>query len=154
MTPVTLVAAIVNNGGEKVDLDQVDGKLAFALPCGILHSKRNKVTQGRTGEARAAEFLRTQGFRILEQNYRWRGGEIDLVAREDDCLVFVEVKQRRSHRYGVPEAALTSEKRAHIARTARHYLATHPTDLDVRFDVVALSAGEARLHRDAFQLED
>ncbi len=89
----------------------------------------------------------------MAQNYRWRGGEIDLIARDGDCLVFVEVKTRRSHQYGAPEESITSAKQAQIVRTARHYLARHPTDLDVRFDVVALSQGEARLHRDAFRLE-
>ena len=119
-----------------------------------MHPKRNTVNEGRDGETRAAEFLRTQGFQILAQNYRWRGGEIDLVARDGDCLVFVEVKTRRSHRYGAPEESITAEKQAQIVRTARHYLARHPTDLDTRFDVVALSQGQARLHRDAFRLED
>ncbi len=118
-----------------------------------MQRKRNTVNEGRDAETRAAAFLRQQGFRILAQNYRWRGGEIDLVARDGDCLVFVEVKSRRSHHYGAPEESITDAKRAHIARTARHYLTRHPTDLDVRFDVVALSQGEARLHRDAFRLE-
>lgn len=134
-------------------LGDVDGASSLELACNVLEQKRNTVTEGRDGEVRAAAFLRSQGFHILEQNYRWRGGEIDLVAREGDCLVFVEVKTRRSHQYGVPEESITSEKREQIARTARHYLARHSTDLDVRFDVVALSQGEARLHRDAFQLE-
>lgn len=116
-------------------------------------SKRNTVTEGRDGESRAAEFLRTQGFQILAQNYRWRGGEIDLIARDGDCLVFVEVKTRRSHQFGAPEESITPDKQTQVIRTARHYLTRHPTDLDVRFDVVALSQGEARLHRDAFRLE-
>jgi len=134
-------------------LDRVDAKSTVALPYVVLHSKRNTVTEGRDGETRAAEFLRTQGFQILEQNYRWRGGEIDLIARDGDCLVFVEVKSRRSHQFGTPEDSITDAKQTQIIRTARHYLTRHPTNLDVRFDVVALSQGEARLHQDAFRLE-
>lgn len=111
------------------------------------------VERGRAAEARAAAFLRALGYQILERNYRWRGGEIDLIARDGDCLVFVEVKARGSERFGLPEEHVTPEKRKKLVRTAQRYLLEHPTDLAVRFDVVALSRGRARLHKNAFTLD-
>lgn len=111
------------------------------------------VERGREGEAWAAEFLRARGYDIIEANYRWRGGEIDLVARDGECLVFVEVKRRASDRFGSPEEAITAAKRDKLIHTARRYLMEHPTELDVRFDVVALSRGRARLHQNAFTPE-
>lgn len=109
--------------------------------------------RGRRAEERAAEFLRSLGYQILARNYRWRGGEIDLIAREGNCLVFVEVKARSSRTYGLPEEAITPGKRQRLLRTARRYLQQHPTELLVRFDVVALSGGEARLYRNAFSTD-
>lgn len=106
--------------------------------------------RGRRAEERAAEFLRSLGYRILARNYRWQGGEIDLIARDGDWLVFVEVKARSSRAYGLPEEAITPQKRHRLLQTARRYLQQHPTELPVRFDVVALSGGEARLYRNAF----
>lgn len=108
------------------------------------------VEAGRQAEERAAQFLRGRGYQIVCMNYHWRGGEIDLIAREGDYLVFVEVKARSSQSYGLPEEAVTPAKQRKLVRTARRYLAEHPSSLDLRFDVVALSAGEARLYRDAF----
>lgn len=109
--------------------------------------------RGRRAEERAAEFLRSLGYEIIARNYRWQGGEIDLIARDGDCLVFVEVKARSSRAYGLPEEAITSRKRERLIRTAQHYLRRHPIELPVRFDVVALSQGQARLYRNAFSLE-
>ncbi len=113
----------------------------------------NAVERGKEAERQAAAFLRDHGYQILVRNYRWRGGEIDLIARDGDCLVFVEVKARRSERFGLPEEHVTEEKRRKLIFTAQRYLLEHPTDLDVRFDVVAFSRGQARLHKNAFTLE-
>lgn len=98
--------------------------------------------------------MRSLGYKILEENYRWRGGEIDLIARDGDFLVFVEVKARTSEAFGTPEEAITAVKRKRLIRTAQKYLLAHPTNLGVRFDVVALSEGEARLYKNAFSLEE
>ena len=114
---------------------------------------RATTERGRRAEERAAEFLRSQGYQIIARNYRWQGGEVDLIARDGDWLVFVEVKARSSRTYGLPEEAITPRKRERLIRTAQHYLRRHPTDRPVRFDVVALSQGRARLYRNAFSLE-
>lgn len=111
---------------------------------------RATTERGRRAEERAAEFLRSRGYEIIARNYRWQGGEVDLIARDGDCLVFVEVKARSSRAYGLPEEAITPRKRQRLLRTAQRYLQQHPTELAVRFDVVALSGGKARLYRNAF----
>lgn len=67
---------------------------------------RRKIITGRAGEAMAADFLKRRGYRILEMNYRCSIGEIDMVAREKDVLVFVEVKTRKSGAMGYPEQAV------------------------------------------------
>ncbi len=99
---------------------------------------------GRTGERLAAEALTRRGYCILEQNYRCRHGEIDLVAEEGQDLVFVEVKTRRGAAYGLPEEAVTARKRQKLREVAGHYLDAHScADRSWRIDVVAvqLSSG-------------
>src|SRR5438105_5607411 len=78
---------------------------------------------GADGEAAAALFLESRGYRIIERNYRTKRGEIDLIAEEGCTLVFVEVKARLNDRFGGPAAAVTPAKQARVARLAQHYLA-------------------------------
>jgi putative endonuclease len=99
---------------------------------------------GRTGERLAAEALTRRGYCILEQNYRCRHGEIDLVAEEGQDLVFVEVKTRRGAAYGLPEEAVTARKRQKLREVASYYLDAHScSERPWRIDVVAvqLSSG-------------
>jgi len=111
----------------------------------ILPSER-----GRAGEAAACAFLRGKGYRIVERNWSCRFGELDIVARDGDVLAVVEVKLRRSDKYGGPEAAISQQKRQRIAAATRMYLAAFACDLPVRFDVVTLCKGRIHLYRDAF----
>lgn len=113
---------------------------------------------GRAGEAEAEAALRRAGLEILERRYRVRCGEIDLVALDDDVIVFVEVKTRRCSRHGGPAAAVTRRKRERIARVAAAYLqsrrcAEQPCRFDV-VEVIAESSGGMRIHHivDAFRL--
>lgn len=110
--------------------------------------------RGEQAELLARDFLRQHGYEIIAERYRWRGGEIDLIARDGNALVFVEVKSRAHESFGLPEEAVTGAKRRKILLTAQYYLARHPNTLDVRFDVIALSGGRLRLYKDAFRLED
>ena len=94
---------------------------------------------GRRGEQMAAEALRERGYRIVEQNFRCRYGEIDLIAEEQDDLVFVEVKTRRGTAFGQPEEAVTRTKRRKLAEVASYYLDVHNAgDRSWRIDVVAI----------------
>lgn len=98
---------------------------------------------GRTGERLAAEALRRRGYHILEQNFRCRYGEIDLVA-EDECdLIFVEVKTRRGCAYGLPEEAVTLRKRHKLVQVASYYLDLHAcAERSWRIDVVAVQLSQ------------
>lgn len=96
---------------------------------------------GRRGEDLAHRFLRRQGFVIVARNYRLGSGdaEADLIAREGDALVVVEVKTRESGAYGPPERAIGEEKFRHMLRVAREYAAKTETPWErVRFDVVTV----------------
>jgi putative endonuclease len=95
---------------------------------------------GRSSEARAARYLRKQGYRIIEVNHRNRLGEIDIIAKEGGTLVFVEVKARRNPQLETPKAAVTPRKQRKIVQVAQAYLkASGHQDQRVRFDVVAIS---------------
>jgi putative endonuclease len=91
---------------------------------------------GDRGERMAARFLRRQGMRILMRGYTAHHGEIDLIARDGDTLVFVEVKTRRQ---GVPAEAVTPEKQRRITLAALHFLREHRLlEQRCRFDIVAI----------------
>lgn len=93
---------------------------------------------GRSGEAIAARYLRRKGFKVLYRNYRApRGGEVDLVCRDRDTLVFVEVKTRRSEAFGAPAEAVTASKQRLITRGAMAWLRLlGQPEIPYRFDIV------------------
>jgi putative endonuclease len=94
---------------------------------------------GRKGERLAAKRLKSLGFRIIAKNYSNHFGEIDIIARQNDTLVFVEVKSRSGGPEGSAEYAVTREKQGKITRTALLYLKERSvTDVDYRFDVVTV----------------
>jgi len=100
-------------------------------------NRRQKL--GQTGEAMAERHLKKMGYQILERNYRNRLGEIDLIARDKGTLVFVEVKTRRSDRYGGPRFAITAQKQKKLSITALSYLKqTQQINCKARFDVVLI----------------
>lgn len=82
----------------------------------------NNLTTGNKGEDLACQFLKEQGYKILERNYRIRGGEIDIVAKDKDYLVFVEVKARYSHKFGLPIEAITPWKLKALLKSALFYI--------------------------------
>jgi len=98
---------------------------------------------GKSGEELAAETLRRRGYTIVDRNYRCRCGELDIIARLGDTLVFIEVKTRSSDRYGLPEEAVTPRKQRQMVRTAQYYLAERGLgDCLCRFDVVSVVVGK------------
>lgn len=76
---------------------------------------------GQIGEDIAADFLKKLGYKIIEKNYRIRGGEIDIIALNSNTLVYVEVKTRTSHRFGLPEESVTHAKINFLIRAAKFY---------------------------------
>ena len=98
---------------------------------------------GERGEREAAGFLRRKGYRVLARRYRTRRGEIDLIARDGDTLVFVEVKTRR---VGAPAEAVTLQKQRRLARAAYEFAREHRgLGERARFDVVAIVWPDDRL---------
>ena len=96
---------------------------------------------GDQGEAYAANYLRQNGYRILTRNYRTKIGEIDLIAEDQDTLVFIEVKTRSSVRYGMPAEAVNYKKRQKIIQTAYWYLYEQRRENTIcRFDVLEVYA--------------
>jgi putative endonuclease len=114
---------------------------------------------GMLGEEAAKRHLRRTGFKFLTANYRSRHGEIDLVCRDEDCLVFVEVKTRSSEEWVRPAAAVDARKRRLLSQTALDYLRRLKNpEVKARFDIVEvlLDGGEVREIRhltDTFPLE-
>ncbi|MGB5684809.1 MAG: YraN family protein [Candidatus Electrothrix sp.] len=102
--------------------------------------KDPRQTTGRSGEDLAVQHLEQQGYTILERNYRLRIGEIDIIARDGEYLVFIEVKTRRSKRFGSPFEAVDLRKQQKIFNIAAVYL--QGKELPVRFDVVAVHLNE------------
>lgn len=99
------------------------------------------------GEAAAEDLLRNKGMQTLDRNWRCRLGELDLIALDGSCLVFVEVKARSSARFADPAAAVNARKQARLRRLAEVYLAARrPVFEECRFDVVTVLAdGSGRL---------
>ncbi len=96
---------------------------------------------GRAGEELAARYLRDRGWRIIDRNVRYREGELDIVAARADVCAFVEVKTRRSRRFGTPAEAVTWRKAARIRSLAGRYLAEHRVAVrTIRFDVIEILA--------------
>lgn len=95
---------------------------------------------GAWGEEKAARFLQQQGYAVVARNFHSRFGEIDLIAENDEYLVFVEVRLRKSTRYGTPEETVDARKQQKLQLIAEYFLQKWPTDKQPRFDVVALYA--------------
>ena len=92
--------------------------------------------RGSEAEQLAAAFLQQHGLEVVARNYRCRFGEIDLIARDGETLVFVEVRMRTSDRFGGAAASITAAKRGKLVRAARHYLAGNSRAPACRFDAL------------------
>ena len=121
-----------------------------------------KMALGERGEQFAAKYLRRHGYRILVPRFKTRAGEIDIVCRHGEWLVFVEVKTRKSDDFGLPSEAVTKEKQKHMSRVALEYLRLldHPR-IRFRFDIVEVILQDGvrqptaiRLIQNAFDLSE
>jgi putative endonuclease len=102
-------------------------------------SKTTTKQTGNKGEQVAMQHLQQQGLEIVQMNYRFGHGEIDIVARDGEVLVFCEVKTRYNDEFGAPEYAITLKKQQQLRRIAQAYLFDHEIrEVDCRFDVVAI----------------
>jgi putative endonuclease len=113
---------------------------------------------GKKGEEIALRFLKKKGYKIIERNYVCKLGEMDIIAREKDTLVFVEVKTRTSMAFGPPQLAVNSTKQMQLSKVALYFLKEKRLeDIKARFDVVAIllrpKGEEIELIKDAFDLK-
>ncbi len=98
-----------------------------------------QINLGKQGEELAASYLKNLGFSLIERNYRQKTGEIDIIARDGDCLVFVEVKTRKGLLFGQPFEAVSTQKQGQLSRVALDYLSRNKLlDQPARFDVVSI----------------
>ncbi len=113
----------------------------------------NKRMVGTGYEKQAADYLEKQGCEILEQNFRSRFGEIDIIGNHKGVICFVEVKFRSDNRCGYPAEAVTHKKQQTITKVAQYYLLTHGYGecAECRFDVVAICGKEVIWYQNAFE---
>lgn len=102
--------------------------------------------QGKQGEEHAANFLKKNGYKILDRNYRCRLGEIDLIAGKNGMVVFVEVKLRKNDRFAGAMEAVNFSKQQKLRKTALLWLAEKQSSAPCRFDVVEVYTESGRIH--------
>lgn len=120
---------------------------------------KDKLELGASAEARAEQFLKDNGYSILQRNYKTKLGEIDIIARDKDTLCFIEVKCRTSDRFGQGTEAVSASKQRHISRAALCFLKERGLlDRAARFDVVSLDhtadKEKISLIKNAFELDE
>ena len=115
----------------------------------------NNRETGNREEERACTYLMAKGYEILERNFYSRFGEVDIIAKQGDTLVFVEVKYRSNTRIAAPEDAVGFKKRRRIIRTVDYYRLKHriPEDVPCRFDVLSITGEGVKHHENAFDYD-
>lgn len=109
------------------------------------------IKKGNLGEQEAVQFLFANGYEILRRNYRHKQTEIDIIARKDELVVFVEVKSRSSLEYGNPEDFVSEAQKKRIVLAADHWIHHTAWDGEIRFDIIAISNQKGLEHiEDAF----
>jgi putative endonuclease len=121
----------------------------------VLHPEKKEI--GQRGENLAVAYLQNLGYKVLERNYRCKLGEVDIIARDNDTLVFIEVRTRSSLDFGLPQESINRRKRHQISKVALEFmLRKKMKNIPARFDVVAISLepGKEKVDhiKDAFEL--
>ncbi|MFH6983177.1 YraN family protein [Marinoscillum luteum] len=107
--------------------------------------------KGKYGEDLAVSYLRKKGFEIVERNYRFRKGEIDLITLlNNEVLVFVEVKLRKGDAYGDPETFVSRKQERLIIQAAEDYIFAINWQKDIRFDIISITGSRVEHIEDAF----
>ena len=108
--------------------------------------------RGDYGENCAVKFLKKNGYKIIERNFRSRFGEIDIIAQKKEYIVFIEVKLRKNDSFGGGAAAVDRRKQERIKKTAAFYLAKMPMEPNVRFDVVVITDADAKIRNENIEV--
>lgn len=111
---------------------------------------KNTTAIGNKGENLACEYILKKSYIILNRNYKTRFGEIDIIAKDNDFLVFVEVKTRKTKKYGLACEYVDFRKQEKIIKTASQFLCENPLDLQPRFDVIEVYDNEINHIESAF----
>ena len=112
----------------------------------------NTHIKGVAGEDLAVRYLSKHKYTILERNFRCKFGEIDIIALNEDFIVFIEVKSRSDDKFGLPREAVSPYKQQRILRAAQYWLYTNKiSGKPVRFDVVEILSGNVNVLKDAFR---
>jgi putative endonuclease len=98
----------------------------------------DKQNLGKIGEDLSVDFLRKKGFKILSRNWRYKKAEVDIIAKYNSFLVFIEVKCRTSSLFGRPEQAINNKKEKLYQLAAEHYLEKYTLEDEIRFDVISV----------------
>lgn len=107
---------------------------------------------GNTGEQLALAFLVSKGYKILETNWRFQHKEIDIIAKKDPFIVFVEVKTRRTNYFGEPFTFVNKKKQGFIIKAANEYIIQHDIDEEARFDIISVLFNDHK--KDIQHIED
>lgn len=102
-----------------------------------------KAVLGAEGESLAVEYLQSIGYEIQHKNYRYKLAEIDIIAKHEQLLIFVEVKTRTKTDFGFPEEAVDEKKAAKVGEGAEHYTFENNWNGDIRFDIISVVLGDA-----------
>ncbi|MGB3468044.1 MAG: YraN family protein [Cyclobacteriaceae bacterium] len=105
---------------------------------------------GENGEKQAFDYLVAKGYEVLEQNYRYRKAEIDLICLYRDTLIFVEVKKRRNNEYGYPEDFVSNAQKRLIMNASDHYIHAINWQRNIRYDIIAITGSELLHLEDVF----
>lgn len=116
-------------------------------------NRSNNIALGREGETIAASFIENNGFEILKKNYRYKNiGEIDIIAKKDNLIVFFEVKTRKKLSYGGGLFSINERKKLTLRKTASHFLTEYPDlykkEITYRFDLISIHEGRIDLIED------
>lgn len=109
-----------------------------------------KTELGKEGEKLAIDYLMKKGYKILEKNFRTPIGEIDIIAKDKNQIVIIEVKRRLSEKYGQPEFAVNYKKQEKLKKLALYYICKLGREYPVRFDVIAIKNKEINHIENAF----
>lgn len=97
------------------------------------------IKTGQRGEDLATEYLQQKGYTLLHRNWRYKRAEVDIIAERDKLLVFVEVKTRKSYKYGYPEEALNTTKQKQLVAAANAYVQDETELRELRFDLISIT---------------
>lgn len=112
--------------------------------------KNRNITLGKKGELQAQKYLKRSGWAILETNWRNPFGEVDIIAKKDDVIAFIEVKTRLSDGYGAPSEAVQKTRKLKYIRGANYYFYNKNIDCTVRFDIIEIYKGQLNHIENAF----